>query len=125
MEHPLLVGRSILVVENEPLIAMDIAQALEHAGANATTTTTVRHALILVEHDGLAGAIMDHGLTDGDSTDLCARLKARGIPYLSYSGYEPVPGASADAPQIAKPVSMDVLMSAMEELLARPPRVSK
>jgi DNA-binding response OmpR family regulator len=125
MEHPLLVGRSILVVENEPLIAMDIAQALEHAGANATTTTTVRHALILVEHDGLAGAIMDHGLTDGDSTDLCARLKARGIPYLSYSGYEPVPGASADAPQIAKPVSMDVLMSAMEELLARPPRVSQ
>ena len=124
MEHPALRGRSILVVENELLIAMDIAQALEHAGANATTTTTVRHALILVEHDGLAGAIMDHGLTDGDSTELCARLKARGIPYLSYSGYEPVPGASADAPQITKPVSMDVLMSAMEELLAGPARIS-
>ena len=64
MEHPALRGRSILVVENELLIAMDIAQALESAGANATMTTTVRHALILIEHDGLAGAIMDHGLTD-------------------------------------------------------------
>jgi DNA-binding response OmpR family regulator len=103
---------------------MDIVQALEKAGANATMTTTVRHALILIEHDGLSGAIMDHGLTDGDSTRVCARLKERGIPYLSYSGYEPVPGASADAPYIAKPVSMDVLMSAMEELLAGPPRVS-
>ena len=72
MEHPALRGRSILVVENELLIAMDIAQALEQAGANATMTTTVRHALILIEHDGLAGAIMDHGLTDGDSTE-CAR----------------------------------------------------
>ena len=123
MEHPALRGRSILVVENELLIAMDIAQALESAGANATMTTTVRHALILIEHDGLAGAIMDHGLTDGGSTH-CVRLKERGIPYLSYSGYDPVPGASPDAPHIAKPVSMDVLMSAMEELLAGPARVS-
>ena len=66
--------------------------------------------------DGLASAIMDHGLTDGDSTQVCARLKERGIPYLSYSGGEPVPGASMGAPHISKPVSMDVLTSAMEEL---------
>jgi CheY-like chemotaxis protein len=124
MEHPGLRGRSILVVENEFLIAMDIAKALEDAGANATTTTTVRHALILIEHDGLAGAIMDHGLSDGDSIEVCARLKARGIPYVSYSGYEPVPGADPDAPHITKPVSMNVLMSAMEDLLAGQERVS-
>jgi DNA-binding response OmpR family regulator len=124
MDHPILRGRSILLVEDELLIAMDITRALESAGANATMTTTVRHALILIEHDGLSGAIMDHGLSDGDSTQVCARLKERGIPYLSYSGYEPVPGASKDAPHITKPVSMDVLMSAMEELLAGPPRVS-
>jgi CheY-like chemotaxis protein len=124
MEHPILRGRSILVVENEFLIAMDIVQALEKAGAIATMTTTVRHALILVEHDGLSAAIMDHALSDGDSTELCARLEARGIPYVSYSGYDPVKGASADAPHISKPVSMDVLMSAMEGLLAGPRRVS-
>ena len=87
-------------------------------------TTTARHALILIEHDGLAGAIMDHGLSDGDSTEVCARLKARGIPYISYSGYEPVPGADPDAPHITKPVSMDVLMSAMEKLLSQPEQVS-
>jgi DNA-binding response OmpR family regulator len=124
MEHPTLRGRSILVVENERLIAMDIVQALEKAGATATMTTTVRHALILVEHDGLSAAILDHALSDGDSTELCARLKARGIPYVSYSGFDPVKGASADAPHISKPVSMDVLMSAMEDLLAGPRRVS-
>src|SRR6187200_3446465 len=45
------------------------------------TTTTVRHALILAAHDGLAAAIMDHALADGDSAEMCARLKARGIPY--------------------------------------------
>jgi CheY-like chemotaxis protein len=121
MEHPGLRGRSILVVENEFLIAIDIVQALEKAGANATMTTTIRHALILVQHDGLSGAIMDHALSDGDSTELCVRLKARGIPYLSYSGYAPAVGASA---HLMKPATMDVLMSAMEKLLAGPSRVS-
>ena len=124
MEHPGLRGRLILVVENELLIAMDIVKALEDAGANATMTTTARHAMILIEHDGLAGAIMDHGLTDGDSTTVCARLQERGIPYVSYSGYEPVKGASVDAPHIMKPESMDVLMSTMEKVLAGPPRIS-
>ena len=77
MNHPGLRGRSILVVEDELLIAMDIVAALENAGANATMTTTVRHALILVEHDGLSGAIMDHALSDGESTALCAQLNVR------------------------------------------------
>ena len=125
MDHPALRGCSILVVEDEPLIAMDITTALERAGAHATTTTTVRHALILAEHDGLSAAIMDPALSDGDSTQLCARLKARGIPYVSYSGYGPVEGASENSIYISKPVSMDTLMSAVEGLLAgRPPRIS-
>ena len=102
-------GRSILVVEDELLIAMDIAAALEKAGAHATMTTSVRHALILVEHDGLSGAIMDHSLSDGDSNNLCARLKERGIPYISSSGYAAVSGADPTAPLIVKPVSMHIL----------------
>jgi CheY-like chemotaxis protein len=58
MEFPALRGRSILLVEDEPLIGMDIRAALEEAGAHVTATTTVRHALLLIEHDGLAGAII-------------------------------------------------------------------
>jgi DNA-binding NtrC family response regulator len=124
MEYPGLRGRSILVVEDEILIAMDIAQAFERAGANVTTTTTVRHALILVEHDGLSAAIMDHALSDGDSTQLCARLKERGIPCVSYSGFDPVKGADKDAPFISKPASMDTILSAVEEMLKAPVRIS-
>ena len=124
MKYPRLWGRSILVVEDELLIAMEIVAALEKAGAHATMTTTVRHALILVEHDGLSGAIMDHGLSDGDSKTLCARLKERGIPYISYSGYLAVASADPATPHITKPVQMDVLMTALEELLPGVPRVS-
>ena len=125
MEYPALRGRSILVVEDEPLIGMDIRAALEEAGAFVTATTTIRHALILVEHDGLAGAIMDHALADGDSTTLCLRLKAKGIPYVSYSGYDPVTGAAPDAPWVGKPASMYTLLSALAALLeGRPERIS-
>ena len=107
------------------LIGMDIRTALENAGAYVTATTTVRHALILIEHDGLAAAIMDHALKDGDSTELCARLAARSIPYVSYSGYEPVRGASPNAPFVSKPANMDTLLTAVEKLLVgRPHRIS-
>ena len=124
MTHSALRGRSILVVEDELLIAMDIVAALEKAGAHATITTTVRHALILIEHDGLSGAIMDHSLSDGDSTNLCARLKERGIPYISYSGYAAVSGADPTAPHIMKPAPMDTLLGTLEALLPRLPRIS-
>jgi CheY-like chemotaxis protein len=87
MQRPSLDGRSILVVEDEPLIAMDIAQAFEATGAALTTTNTLHHAMILVEHDGLSGAILDHSLGDGDSSLLCTRLKERGIPFMIYSGH--------------------------------------
>jgi DNA-binding response OmpR family regulator len=124
MNHPGLRGRSILVVEDELLIAMDIVAALEKAGAHATITTTVRHALILIDHDGLSGAILDRALADSDSTALCARLKERGIPYISYSGYSAVSGADPTAPHIVKPVPMHIVLTALEELLPSTPRIS-
>jgi DNA-binding response OmpR family regulator len=112
-----LTGRSILIVEDEPLLVMDITQALEESGAELTTTNTLRRALLLVEHDGLSAAILDHALGDGNSSLLCARLKDRGIPFLIYSGYERVEGACKGAPHVAKPASNQVLLAAMEDLI--------
>jgi CheY-like chemotaxis protein len=117
MQRPSLEGRSILVVEDQPLIVMDITQEFEATGAALTTTNTLKHALILVEHDGLSGAILDHALPDGDSSLLCARLKERGIPFLMYSGLNTVTGACAGAPHIAKPAAEGALVAAMEGLI--------
>ena len=117
MQRPSLAGRSILVVEDQPLIVMDITQEFEPTGAALTTTNTLKHALILVEHDGLSGAILDHALPDGDSSQLCARLKERGIPFMMYSGYTTVSGACAGALHIAKPAAEGVLVAAMEKLI--------
>jgi CheY-like chemotaxis protein len=59
-------GREVLIVEDEPLIAMEIAQAFRKAGAFTTITSTLKQALTLVEHDGLAVAIeLSLNLGDG------------------------------------------------------------
>jgi len=114
-----LIGRSILVVEDEPLIAMAISQALEESGAEVTTTNTLRHALLLVEHDGLSAAILDHSLGDGNSSLLYARLKERGVPFLIYSGWDrdKVEGVGEGVPHIIKPATHEVLLAAVEELI--------
>jgi hypothetical protein len=38
--------------------------------------------VLLVGHDGLSGAILDHALQGGGSSILCARLKERGIQFM-------------------------------------------
>ena len=117
MQRPSLEGRSILIVEDEPLIVMDITQAFEATGAALTTTNTLKHALILVEHDGLSGAILDHALGDGNSSLLCQRLRERGIPFMIYSGHATVGGACKDALHIEKPATEGALVAAMEGLI--------
>ena len=117
MQRPSLEGHSILIVEDEPLIVMDITQAFEGTGAALTTTNTLKHALILVEHDGLSGAILDHALGDGNSSLLCQRLKERGIPFMIYSGYGTVEGPCKDALHVSKPAADGALVAAMERLI--------
>ena len=117
MHHPFLDGLTLLVVEDEPLIAMDIAMAFEDCGAHITSTNTLKHAVLLVEHDGLSGAILDHGLPDGDSSLLCARLKERGVPFMIYSGLAHVDGPCKDAPHLMKPAPPEDLVAAVERMV--------
>jgi DNA-binding response OmpR family regulator len=117
MQRRSLDGRSILIVEDEPLIVMDITQQFEATGAALTTTNTLHHALILAEHDGLSGAILDPCTGDEDSSRLCARLKERGIPYIIFSGHATVEGPCAGAPHITKPAAPGELVAAMENLI--------
>jgi len=113
-----LTQRSILVVEDEPLIALDIETALRRAGARVITANTLRRAIVLVEEDGLSGAIVDHALRDGDSSQLCERLQERAVPFVIYSGYSDTKGACAKAPHLPKPANPDELVEKIADLLA-------
>jgi DNA-binding response OmpR family regulator len=70
-------GRSILVVEDEPLIAFDIVECFRKAGASVLTAHNLRDGLCLAGHPDLSAAVVDFGLSDGDGTALCERLTRR------------------------------------------------
>jgi DNA-binding response OmpR family regulator len=117
MSRPTLNGRSILIVEDNTLIRMDIAQAFQKAGAEVRTATTLREAFAIVESEEVSAAILDHVLGDGDSNRLGERLKDRGIPFIMYSGYTDLEGACTGAPHVNKPATGDVLVTTIEGLL--------
>ena len=118
MESSTLSGRSILIAEDEPLIALDIAEAFKDAGATTVVTSTVHHALVLVEHDDLSAAVLDHALHGGNSSPLCQRLNERKLPFVIYSGLGKLHGACSKGAHFRKPENPKVLVSMVERLIA-------
>jgi DNA-binding response OmpR family regulator len=116
-----LAGCSILVCEDEPLIALSTANALTEAGARVVTVRSVAHALIVVEDEGPSAVILDHALSDGESLQLLERLKERSIPYVLHSGYSKLDGACSNAVYVTKPANPQALVTAVMGLLRRRP----
>jgi DNA-binding response OmpR family regulator len=121
MNSTSLAGRLILVCEDQPLVALDIANAFTEVGARVVTARSLRDALIAVEDGTLSAAILDHALGDGDSSQLGDRLRERNIPFVVYSGFSNLDGAYGDAVHVPKPASSDVLVTTVVGLLQRRP----
>jgi DNA-binding response OmpR family regulator len=117
MQSTSLDGHTILIVEDEPLVAMDIAFACEAAGAKVLAAASLGAATPLVEHDGLSAAVLDFGFKDGDSRDLCLRLNERDIPYVLHSGYRHLGDASHRGIVVEKPASPTEIIDVLSRLL--------
>jgi DNA-binding response OmpR family regulator len=118
-----LAGRSILIVEDESLIALDIRTVMELAGAHVIIAASLRHARPLIATDGLSAAVVAHALQDGDGSELCELLKECGIPFVIYSGFSlsDIDGARKLGPHVVKPASPSVLVRTIEGLLRAQP----
>jgi DNA-binding response OmpR family regulator len=114
-----LSGRTVLVVEDEPLIALDIVTSFERAGAAVAVARSLADARDLVEHNGICAAIVDFGLGDGDANVLCERLAQKHVPFVLHSGYSQTGTACAPAAVVPKPASPDKLVEAVGRLLGR------
>jgi len=114
-----LAGRSILVVEDEPLIALEIAGLFESAGAQVHTTNRLADALGLVEQNAWSGAVLDYRLGLDDVRLLCRRLADRGIPFMIYTGLADLPESYPSAVIVQKPACGDTLLMGMSELVSR------
>ena len=86
MESTVLAGRCILVVEDEPLISLDIAARLQGAGARVISASHLEKALGLAECPDLAAGVLDFDLGKTDSTAVCWQLVDRRVPFVFHSG---------------------------------------
>jgi DNA-binding response OmpR family regulator len=113
-----LEGCLVLVVEDEPMIALHIADSLKKVGARVVIARTLDDAIIKSEHPGLTAAVIDHALHGGNTTsDVCARLKERNIPFVVYSGFNQLEGACASGELVHKPAHPRVLVATLVGVL--------
>ena len=110
--------RSILIVEDEPLIAMMLEDFLEELGHEVVgSCELVAEAMGHVEAGGFDVAIIDIQLKDGEFVwPVADRLADAGTPYVLATGghVEPPPARHAAAPVLSKPYTIDAIEPAIE-----------
>jgi len=120
-----LSGKRVLVVEDEPLVAMDYVTHLTEAGARVVgSCATVREALDVLEGFGEAfaidAAVVDFVLKDRNSEPLQIALKKRHIPFVVVSAY-PRPLVRTEVAEriLQKPVSAQALCDELSDACRR------
>ncbi len=115
--------KTVLIVEDEFLIAMDLIQMLQALGWQVIgPAASVKAALQLLDHESPAVALLDVNLGTEVVTLVAEVLKARNVPFAVASAYdepEKVGGAVlAGVPNAGKPTSERQLMAVMAQLTA-------
>lgn len=114
--------RSILIVEDEPLIAMMLEDFLDSLGHTvAATCDTVAEALARVGQGGFDVAIIDVNLNGERVWPVADRLAEQGVPYILATGghIEPPPPQHAGVPVLSKPFTLDAIEPALAEACGR------
>ena len=99
--------RPILIVEDEYLIAADLAyQIIEDGGRVIGPALSIRDALDLLRHvSDPGGAILDVKVDDSNTFDLADALTEAGVPFVFFTGYRSlsIPDRFIGVPRIVKP----------------------
>ncbi|MCM8730151.1 response regulator [Hephaestia sp. GCM10023244] len=112
--------RHILIVEDEPLIAMmleDFLDALDHEAT--ATVDTVAEALEKITAGGIDGAILDINLRGGEQCwPIADALAAAGIGFVLASGgsADSIVEAHRNRPLLSKPFTMAAVSKALAAL---------
>ena len=112
----------VLVVEDEMLIALDLADIVETGGGTVLgPAASVKEALALVQGDLPDAAILDVNLADGEVTPVLDALLAKSVPVLIYTGGGATTEILLRKPDIAiirKPARATQILSSLNALLA-------
>jgi DNA-binding response OmpR family regulator len=110
-----LKGRSILIVEDETLVAMMMEDILLEQGCMPLVAGEQKEALACIDGGRIDAAILDVNLNGLASFPIAEALKARGVPFAFSTGYdERVLGEGfRDHPVIRKPFLPDKLLDVL------------
>ncbi|XUU60891.1 response regulator [Erythrobacter sp. HA6-11] len=115
---------TLLLLEDEPLILMDLEFAAEDCGCEALTASNPKAALDLLEQhsETIDAAILDVSLGGGQTCfPVAHELQRRGIPYILHSGdldrhNERI--RTLQAERIAKPAPVEMVIAAALDQVA-------
>ena len=114
-------GSLILVLEDDPLIALDLKATLEHAGMVVLGPAgRLNDAMLLAEKSLPVAAVLDVRLEIGTSLPLARWLADRNVPFL-FQTSDPtlIDAAYSAAPVLRKPFRPEQLIAALAALLAK------
>jgi DNA-binding NtrC family response regulator len=110
----------ILIVEDEPTIALTLEEVLIDAGFEiAGVVGKLEKALALIESGACDAAIIDVNLAGVSARPAASALAARGLPFIVMSGYSPVQllGEFSTALFIQKPYRPAQIIRALNTIL--------
>ncbi|WP_354255010.1 response regulator [Bradyrhizobium sp. F1.13.3] len=111
---------SVLLVEDESLIRMMIADMLVELGHSvAGEASDLQSGLLLAAVPGVDAAILDIQLGVHSSHRIAAALQSKGVPFAFASGYgaDGVPQGFEDYPVLEKPFQIEELQRCLATLL--------
>jgi CheY-like chemotaxis protein len=119
---PMLAGKRLLVVDDEPLLAMDVADQLQFHGAQVAAVNSIEEAAqLLASGAALDGAILDIQIGDEEVWPVAEALRLQGTPIVFLSatcGERPLPEEFEGKPFLPKPLDRDSLKQTLRSLLA-------
>jgi CheY-like chemotaxis protein len=114
-----LEGRQILVVEDQYLLARDVCEWLESAGAEIVgPAPDSKKACELLDKRTVDSAVVDINLGRGPSYEVASRLYERDVPFVFATGYDQaaIPEEFQSAPRLEKPFKGPDLVQAVRAL---------
>jgi DNA-binding response OmpR family regulator len=124
--QPSLKSKRILLIEDEPLVSMDMESSLTAAGCEIIGPAgTLEDAKLLVEDANYDAALVDANLAGYPVDELATALTQKNCPFAFVTGYgrEALPSGFREAVMLGKPFSQDQLLTVVEILLYRTPTV--
>ena len=112
---------SILVVEDQIVLALELQDALEAAGyAVIGPAGYLDEALRLTDSPRIDAAVLDYDLHGQKVLPVARALKLRGVPFILVTGYPAESLEYLGAPHMQKPVRGEAVVRAIATLIGRP-----